>query len=361
MVGSYITRGNTHVFWHAELTCSYTPSRKRTRAPAKKAEEEKGASNALEVPQIDKNVKKVDSGYLGGKKDIEDEAALGDTRKKSATPTPAASQKAIKTAQPKPKPEVINPNALKATPTQVLKFLLSDAALNVCRPNDEIEATKNNKDLITYSQLLTPFEELLCAVILSRPISYHLGRRTIRTILNAPYSFRNPVAIQTAGTQKVLRALEGAHTQHTDRTAEELDLIAQVVSNNNWHNDLKRLRKQSKGSVEAEREVLRRSIKGLGKTGLDIFYRRVQWAWAEAYPFVDARTQVLLEKLGLPKRPEGLVKMIEVRWGEIGFRDGEEYSDEEKRRRAFVVLIERAVGADLEKRIDDVLEEASKM
>jgi hypothetical protein len=34
---------------------------------------------------------------------------------------------------------------------------------------------------------------------------------------------------------------------------------------------------------------------------------------------------------------------------------------EEKKRRAFVVLLERAVGSDLEKRIGEVLEEAGKL
>ncbi|KAL6705977.1 hypothetical protein ACN47E_006256 [Coniothyrium glycines] len=336
------------------------PPRKRTKAAAKK-EGEKGVTNGLEVPRLDRNVKKVDSGYLGGGDEQEkhQEPSAGDKRKKSVTPE--ATHKAVKTAQPT-KEEEAQSSAPKASPVQVLKFLLSDAALDVCRPTDEIEATStDNKDLVTYSQLLTPFEELLCAVVLSRPISHRLGLRTIRTILNPPYEFRTPVAIKTAGAQKVRRALDDAHTQHKDKTADEIDLLADAVSHNDWHNDLGRLRKQSKGSVEAEREVLRRSIKGLGKTGLDIFYRRIQWLWEEAFPFVDSRTLASLQKLGLSKRPEGLVKMIEVRWSELDFKDSGEYSEDEKRRRAFVLLLERAVGADLEKKIDEVLREASKL
>lgn len=342
---------NNHIFWHADLTRTYMPP-KKIRAARKE-----GVRNGLE----EREVKKVDSGYLGKEDEEKEEPAAGDKRKKSATPEEA--NKAIKTsmtiaslkASPSPKPD------LKASPTQVVKFLLSDAALDICRPEDEVSDVNDRGDIITYSSLLTPFEELLCAVILSRPISHRLGLRTIRTLLNPPYSFRDPVAIKMAGQKKVREALESAHTQHKDKTAEEITLLANAVSDNNWHNDLRHLRAQAKNAVEAEREKLQKSVKGLGKTGLDIFYRRVQWQWEEAYPFIDPRTQQAFEEMGLPRRAEGVQKMIEVRWKELGFEKGGRSSLGEKRRRAFVVLLERAVGADLEGRIDEVVEEAAKL
>ena len=127
------------------------------------------------------------------------------------------------------------------------------------------------------------------------------------------------------------------------------------MTNNDWHDDLEKIRKQTKNAVDEEREVLRKSIKGLGKTGLNIFYRRVQWLWDEAYPFIDARTQDSLEKLGLPKQADELVEFIEKKWQNVKFDDSGEFNDDERKRRAFVLLLERAVGSDLEKRTDDVL------
>jgi hypothetical protein len=318
---------------------------KSTRAAARRH----GVRNGLE----EREVKKVDSGYLGKSNDDDEPAS----RRKSTSQEKANTVVKTKTLPASPRSD------LKASPVQVLKFLLSDAALQVCQPDDELsDVESHGKDVITYSsQLLTPFEELLCAVILSRPISHRLGLRTIRTVLNAPYSFRNAVTIKTAGPKRVLRALEVARTQHKDKTAEEIALLADAVSNNDWHNDLSRLRSQCKNAVESEREVLRRSIKGLGKIGLDIFYRRVQWQWDETFPFIDARTQAVLKKLGLPRRAEGIEKMIEVWWNELGIEDGSDYSPEVKRRRAFVMLLERALGADTGKRIDEVLEEASRI
>ena len=206
---------------------------------------------------------------------------------------------------------------------------------------------------------MSPYEELLSAVILSRTGSHELGLETIRTVLNPPYGFRSPVAIKIAGPQKVLQAVSQA--QHKEKSQEEIEFLAEAIFNNNWHNDLVKLRRQAKGGAESEREVLRRSIKGLGKNGLDIFYRRIQWLWKETFPYVDSRTQASLEKLGLPKRPEGLIRMIETRWDELRLKDQRGNSSEEKKRRAFVFLLERAVSADQEAKIDEVLAGASKM
>ncbi|KAF2030558.1 hypothetical protein EK21DRAFT_100421 [Setomelanomma holmii] len=292
----------------------------------------------------EKEVKRVDSGNLSKG----NETSAGDKKKMSASPEEA--NKAAKTNS-SPVRTLSKSRYLKATPVQVLKFLLSDAALPLYTPHDSNPNTSQSNDNhdITYSSsLLAPFEELLCAVILSRPISRRLGLRTIRTILNTPYSFRDPVAIKTVGHERIREALDVARTQHNDKTADEVEGLVEILMKNDWHNDLSQLRAQCKSNAESEREVLRRSIKGLRKTGLDIFYRRVQWQWEEAYPFVDQRTQDALEKFGLPRRAEGIVKMIGVRWEEL----------EEK---GVCGAAERAIGADLEKKVDEVLDEARKL
>lgn len=53
---------------------------------------------------------------------------------------------------------------------QLLTFLISDKAQEICRPEDETEDIKARGDIKTYSSsVLSPFEELISAVILSRP------------------------------------------------------------------------------------------------------------------------------------------------------------------------------------------------
>lgn len=337
------------------------PPSTRTRAAAKQARQG-GVSNGMKAvweerekkKQNAKEVRRVDSGHLGKNNeeyneqdDIEDEEPhAGDKRKNSATP---------ETENKAPKIDLTSNQ-------QLLKFLLSPSALPVCRPDDETEDIETRgKDIKTYAQLLTPFEELLCAVILSRPISHRLGLRTIRTVLNAPYSFTDPVAIKTAGADKVRQALWDARTQHKDKTADEIELIADAVSENDWHNDLGRIRELCSSDVAAERDTLRKGVKGLGPTGLDIFYRRVQWQWEEAFPFVDTRTASALENLGLPGKPQELVEMIGEAWGVLEFEEEMKLAEEVSRRRAFVTLLERAVGADLEKKSGEVLEAAKEV
>ncbi|KAJ4987569.1 endonuclease iii-like protein [Stagonosporopsis vannaccii] len=333
-----------------------TPRRTRSATKEEATEDELQEVEELKDKQTVQNVEEESASKKAG-----ETQEIGDKRKKS--PLPEAANKATKAAESEQatKTHDKNDTEANATPEKVLQFLLSDAALEVCRPADELEdLSKRGKDITTYAQLLSPFEELLCAVVLSRPISHRLGLRTIRTILNPPYKFTDVETIKAAGAENIHQALDDARTQHKGKTTEEIELIAEVVANNDWHNDLQKLREQTQNTVQEEREVLQSSIKGLGKTGLDIFYRRIQWLWTEAFPFVDVRTQDSLGKLGLPKKADEVVALLKRHWPGVKFDDGAAGDEEEKKRRAFVLLLERSVGADLENRIDDVLTKAAR-
>lgn len=106
--------------------------------------------------------------------------------------------------------------------------------------------------------------------------------------------------------------------------------------------------------------MLKKNIKGLGKTGLDVFFRRVQWMWDEAYPFADQRTLDALGKLGLPTTAEEVKQVMEESWAKLDVDEISGKDDGEKHRKAFVQILERAVGADLEGNIDAAIAEAGK-
>jgi hypothetical protein len=328
MAASYM-HCNNHIFWHADLTRTYMPP-KKIRAAARRY----GVRNGLE----EKEVRRIDSGNLGKGEEQRDSPFSFDTRNNLTTPQ--ASLRASKSSAP------LSPSSQ----VQVLKFLLSPAALPPAstQPNSR-----------TYSDLLTPFEELLAAVILSRPVPHRLALNIISTLLNAPYSFRNAVAIKTAGPRRIRQALDDAGMQHGD---EEIDILFEALCNNNWHNDLNRLRTHARNPIAAQRENLRRSIAGLAPGGLDIFFRRVQWQWPEIYPFIDAGAQDALAYLALPRRAEGLERMIEVRWQELGREEGSAEGIDEglERKKAFVVLCERAREFEYEGRLEEVIEAARR-
>ncbi|MCJ1242999.1 hypothetical protein MMC30_000195 [Trapelia coarctata] len=252
-------------------------------------------------------------------------------------------------------------------PTKLLNFLLSPSALPLSRPKDESEALKaDNPTQKTYaSSTFTPFEELVSAVILSRPISHTLGVRSIRTLLNAPYDFTTPKAIREAGPEGRREALDKARTQHRQKTADELGAFADsVVERLGAGEDdvgLERVRREAERKVGKEREILQRNVKGLGRTGLDIFFQRIQGAWEEAYPFVHRRTADALHKLGLPSSADDLRELLEEKWSELKSDDVTGSNDETKKRKAFVRVLERAVGADLEGNIDDISKKVVEM
>ncbi|KAL0264494.1 hypothetical protein SLS55_000444 [Diplodia seriata] len=247
---------------------------------------------------------------------------------------------------------------------KMLRFLLSPRALPYTAP--EAEASQPS-DVRTYATArLTPFEELLAAVILSRPISHTLGQRAVRALLNPPYALTTPGKVKAvAGTGKVQDALWEARTQHKEKTAEEIGGLAEAVvqrwgDGEDGDGGLEGVRVEAGWDVGEERKVLKEAVKGLGETGLDIFCRRVQWLWQEVYPFVDGRTKGALEQLGLPGEAMGLRKLFENGWDDLGVTDIGLKDEEEKKRRAFVLVLERAVGASLEEKVQEVLTEAAK-
>ena len=266
-------------------------------------------------------------------------------------------------------------------PMKILRFLLSPKSTDLCRPKDETEDLKTRGDAIrVYSvSTFTPFEELISAVILSRPISHALGLRSIRTIFNDPWNFTTVRALRNAGSEGRRKALDEARTQHRQKTAEELGLLADALVEKLGDNEddvgMERVRREGEYdavkvrdrkhhgytswdvwgiNVEKELEIIKSSVKGLGKTGIDIFRRRIQGVWPACYPFVDQKTSASLEKLGLPADAEGLEQLMAKHWEELNVENIEAIDEEEKKRKAFVRLLERAVGADLEGNVDDI-------
>ena len=97
----------------------------------------------------------------------------------------------------------------------------------------------------------------------------------------------------------------------------------------------------------------------MGKTGIEIFRRRIQGVWPSCYPFVDHKTASSLEKFGLPSDAEGLQQLVEKHWSQLNTEDIKADNEDEKKRKAFVRLLEHAVGADLENNVDEVKAQAA--
>ena len=191
-----------------------------------------------------------------------------------------------------------------------------------------------------------------------------LGQRSIRTLFNPPHNFTTLAAIREAGYDGVRAALDEARTQHRQKTAEQLVALADFVINDEKMDEtdtsLEAVRKAAGHDAEKEREMFQSGIKGVGKTGLDIFGRRIQGAWAEWYPFGDDRTLAAVGRLGLPADAEALSKLLESHWKGLDVPKDLSGKEDEKQRRAFVRILERTIGADLEGTLEEVKEAALK-
>lgn len=258
--------------------------------------------------------------------------------------------------------------ATKTEPSkqQLLNFLLSEKASELVRPEDEQKDIKERGSIRTYSSsVLNPFEELMSAMILSRPISHRLGLRSIRTVLNDPYNFSSAKAVKDAGEGKRHQALWDAKTQHKGKTADQIGMLADVVlekytsGEDKEGTQMKKALSDNDNDLDKALDSMKENIKGLGKTGLDIFLRRVQWLWDSGFPYIDGRTMDSLRKLNLTQDGEELQKLVEEHWAKLETKHLAGENDSAKKRRAFVVLLERATGADLEGKIDEVLEAAA--
>lgn len=339
---------------------------RKTRSATKSSVNAKDAGE--KTPKSTTKAKaKVTSKYFkdGDEGATDEDRTTNGKKRKRAEPTPKPKKQRKVKEEEKPEKEEPKPDP---TMFQTLKYLLSPEALDLCRPNDEskeLASKPQDKDYRTYSgTAFTPFEELLSAVILSRPISHSLGHRSIRTILNSPYNFNTPKAIRKAGQKKAHQSMFDARTQHKEKTAIGIVKLADVVAEKLADEDdttLEKVRKQCKYDVGKEGELLKSSIHGMGNTSLNIFFRRVQWLWPERFPFMDERTESAAAALGLPDDAEELYDSVDAMWEELDSSQFEGKDEDEKKRRAFVVLLERIIGAHLEKKVNKVLLKAEKI
>lgn len=313
-----------------------------------------------------------DSSKPGGPQEVESKAEAGSpadgekpSRNDSKTKPSTKRKKSAAIEEPQKAPRRSARGAQKPEipPVKLLNFLLSRTCTDLCRPKDEKDASAS---LRTYTSTvpLTPFEELLSAAILSRPIGHALGQRSIRTILNPSYNFRSPKAIQDAGAEKTHQALWDAKTQHKQKTAEQITMLADTVSkkfaDNPDDSSLEKLRKEAEYDRDVLRETITDSFKGVGRTGVDIFLRRIQGSWKECYPYIDDRTAQGLERLSLPTYEEPMQKIIDEHWEQLKLDDIDGKDEEEKKRLVFVRVLERALSSDLEGKVDDMLEQAAR-
>jgi len=329
---------------------------------------------------------------------------------KSKPVTPSKKRKVSSTTTPTPnktrRTRANNTTTNPTTPKSLIHYLLTPSCAALVRNPDEQSHHTSHPDQLTYTTNppLTPFAELLSALLLSRPISHNLGHRSIRTLLNPPWNYTTPAAVLRPkytpdisdlrdgeaarlaadggggdAAQTVYKALEEARTQHKAKTASQLVGLAEVCAAEFCEGDedaaLSKLRQmvQDAGGEAGNvfEDAVKSKVKGVGKTGVEIARRRLQGVerWEGLGPFVDARTKGVLERMGVSGDAEQVWELVvgcvdggDVDGVEVAGDGGEgklKGGSDRAKWKAFVTVLERAVEADLAGKVDEVLEQAA--
>ncbi|WP_033318360.1 endonuclease [Streptomyces yerevanensis] len=150
------------------------------------------------------------------------------------------------------------------------------------------------------------YRTLVMACLLSARIRGSVALAATRALYEA--GMRDPRRMADASWQQRVDALgEGGYRRYDERTATMLGEGAELLLDR-WGGDLRRMRDEADGDLDQLRSLLR-EIPALGPAGVDIFLREVQLVWPEAAPWLDAKALQGAERLGLPKKPDHLVKL----------------------------------------------------
>lgn len=101
---------------------------------------------------------------------------------------------------------------------------------------------------------------------------------------------------------------QAGYARYDERTATMLGQTAELLMER-YSGDLRRLREAAGRDPDEERALLK-EFKGIGDVGVDVFFREVQGAWDELYPFIDRRAAEGAQALGLPTEAGDLAGLV---------------------------------------------------
>lgn len=152
------------------------------------------------------------------------------------------------------------------------------------------------------------YQLLVLTTLLSVRIKADIAVAAARELFKA--GFRTPEKMHASTWQERVDALGRAHyVRYDESTATALGEGAKRVIDG-YHGDLRRMRADADGDVDALRGALTRFGR-IGEVGADIFCREVQAVWPQVRPYFDDRALEVAGKLGLPTDPQRLADLVE--------------------------------------------------
>lgn len=152
------------------------------------------------------------------------------------------------------------------------------------------------------------FRMLTASLLFSTRISSKVAVKAADAL--ARHGWTMPDKMLNSTWQQRVQALDEAHyVRYDESRATMLEEMSEQCLQL-YGGDLRRLRAEAKRDPAREREMLK-EFKGIGDVGVDIFFREVQAAWDELYPFADRRAVNAAKKLGLGNDAKTLAKLVD--------------------------------------------------
>lgn len=146
------------------------------------------------------------------------------------------------------------------------------------------------------------FSSMLFSIRISSRIAVQAAKELSRR------GWNSPEAMARSTWEERVRALDDArYVRYDESTATRLEEMAKQVIDR-YQGDVNNLRFQAGRDPAKERQLLE-EFKGIGDVGANIFFREVQVAWEELYPFADDRALDAARCLGLPADSAALAKL----------------------------------------------------
>jgi hypothetical protein len=150
---------------------------------------------------------------------------------------------------------------------------------------------------------------LLCAsVLFSARIDAEIATKAARNLARRGWRTADKLADST-WRERVAALNDAGYTRYQERTATMLGELAETARER-WKGDLRKLREEAERDPKRERRLLKQ-VKGLGDTGVDIFFREAQVAWDELRPYADRRALDAARRLRLGGDPAALARLAD--------------------------------------------------
>ena len=154
---------------------------------------------------------------------------------------------------------------------------------------------------------MTLFLWLVAANLFSARISAGQALRAAKALKDAGLTTADHMA-EATWKQRVLILNRNGYARFDEKTSRFLQEVADHCLES-YGGDLRKLRDVA-GRDPAEERRLLKIFNGIGDTGADIFFREVQVAWDELYPFADRRALQTAEALELGGDAEALAELV---------------------------------------------------